>query len=92
MTRDTCLLTTRVQRRASVRATVQSMPPLVGLPQVGLDAEQLLDVAGFIEPKLHPDTAKMIIMMSGSLEDNDSPYERLPALDAQLVPGLGFAQ
>ena len=48
-------LTTRVQGRAPVRAAVQPVPPLVGLPQVGLDAEQLLDVAGLIEPKLHPE-------------------------------------
>ena len=32
------------------------MPPLGGLPQVGLDAEQLLDVSGLIEPELHPET------------------------------------
>ena len=39
------------------------MPPLVGLPQVGLDAEQLLDVAGFIEPELHPEEHQEIRVM-----------------------------
>ena len=28
----------------------------------------------------------------GIICQSDSPYERLPALDAQLVPGLGLAQ
>ena len=37
------------------------MPPLAGLPQVGLDAEQLLDVAGFIEPELHPETEMITV-------------------------------
>ena len=41
------------------------MPPLVGLPQVSLDAEQLLDVAGFIEPKLHPETEMIMRVISG---------------------------
>ena len=66
------------------------MPPLVGLPQVGLDAEQLLDVAGFIEPKLHPDTAEMIIMMSGSLEDNIHLMKGSLPLMLSWCQGLGL--
>ena len=44
-----------VKRGAPVRAAVQAVPPLVGLPVLVLGRQQLLDVVGVAQPELHPD-------------------------------------
>ena len=80
-----------VQGRTTVRAAVQPVPSLAGVPVLALGAQQLLNVGRVVEPELHPGHTDSQSLSSDSCW-HCLPDERFPALDTEHVPGLGLTQ